>query len=210
MKGVVYTLFNRMIEERFGLPAWEQLLERAQLRSGGIYTAGAVYDDAELFALVRELEQVSGVEQAELVRTFGEYLIGAFGRFHPEMFTGSDTKSFGKAMQGEVLRHKFKTPWWEWPAGLGNSRAGFPPPPPGRRRNPQATQEVPRRRSASGSWLLQQALQSHSALPPSIASIAEPAKALARATETSSGGGWASRRAKRCALLGPNDSRSMR
>ncbi|MFO1425959.1 MAG: heme NO-binding domain-containing protein [Steroidobacteraceae bacterium] len=102
MKGVVYTLFNRMIEERFGLPAWEQLLERAQLRSGGIYTAGAVYDDAELFALVRELEQVSGVEQAELVRTFGEYLIGAFGRFHPEMFTGTDTKSFLRSVDAVI------------------------------------------------------------------------------------------------------------
>ncbi len=94
MKGVVYTVFNRMIEERFGLATWEQLLDRAQPRSGGIYTVGEVYDDAEMFDLVRELEAITGVTQSELVRTYGEYLIGTFRRFYPEMFTGSNTKEF--------------------------------------------------------------------------------------------------------------------
>ena len=55
MRGLVLTLLNEMVEERFGFEVWERALEVVRPSSGGVYTAGERYDDAELGALVAVL-----------------------------------------------------------------------------------------------------------------------------------------------------------
>ncbi|MFT5176073.1 MAG: hypothetical protein ACI8W7_004267 [Gammaproteobacteria bacterium] len=45
MKGAVFTMSQTMVEEKFGLDTWEQILEKVAPQSEGIYTAGDTYPD---------------------------------------------------------------------------------------------------------------------------------------------------------------------
>ena len=107
MKGVVFTTLGRMVEERFGLTAWDAVLADADPASGGAYTASASYDDAELFAIVGALAARTGTAPTDLVRAFGEYLLHEFARCYPEFFRyAPDAKTFlrtvGAAVHVEV------------------------------------------------------------------------------------------------------------
>lgn len=75
MKGVIYTLFQDMVEEQLGLECWEYLLENTELESGGVYTSGSNYPDEEIVALVTTLSEYSKLPAAELIESFGKYLL---------------------------------------------------------------------------------------------------------------------------------------
>ena len=59
MKGIVYTLFQDMVEDEFGLEVWEFLLENSELSSEGIYTSGNTYADEEMQQLIAGLSQMN-------------------------------------------------------------------------------------------------------------------------------------------------------
>ncbi|MBL8828955.1 MAG: heme NO-binding domain-containing protein, partial [Planctomycetaceae bacterium] len=72
MKGVVFTTLNDLVEDRFGLATWDELLERSG--SSGVYTSAGTYPDQELFTLVGGLSELLQVDADKLVRTFGEFM----------------------------------------------------------------------------------------------------------------------------------------
>ena len=55
MKGIVFNILNEMVEEQFGMAAWDGLLDA--VGSEGIYVATETYPDEELLALVAAAEQ---------------------------------------------------------------------------------------------------------------------------------------------------------
>ncbi|MCP5151589.1 MAG: heme NO-binding domain-containing protein [Ectothiorhodospiraceae bacterium] len=86
MRGLVLTLLNQMVEERLGFEVWERALEVVRPSSGGVYTAGERYDDAELGALVAALADITALPADTLVTDLGRYTLAAFARMHPEHF----------------------------------------------------------------------------------------------------------------------------
>jgi hypothetical protein len=58
MKGVIFTTFNQMVEEKFGLEVWDQMLDKVDPDSGRAYTSGATYEDTELFGLAGALSEI--------------------------------------------------------------------------------------------------------------------------------------------------------
>ena len=74
MKGIVFTTFNEMVEEKIGIDVWEKILETVNPESEGIYTAVEDFPDEELLAMVGELSEITGTPVIELVRAFGLYL----------------------------------------------------------------------------------------------------------------------------------------
>ena len=93
MKGVVFTLLNEMVEEKFGLEAWDQLIQKAG--SDGIYISTESYPDAELMGLVATASVMTGIAVDDLVRAFGEYMIPHFHSKYPVFFKPEMTlKSF--------------------------------------------------------------------------------------------------------------------
>ncbi len=107
MKGIVYTLFNDLVEERFGLAVWDQLLQRCEPASGGIYTAADTYHDDELVAMVGELSAITGVPAAALISAFGEFSLPVFARQFPQLFEGHDAKSLLQSVH-EVIHVEVK------------------------------------------------------------------------------------------------------
>lgn len=86
MKGVVFTEFLEMVEDRFSPVIAETIIDRADLPSGGAYTAVGTYDHSEIVALVVELAKETDLEIAVLLEAFGEYLLGSFSETYPDFF----------------------------------------------------------------------------------------------------------------------------
>lgn len=88
MKGVVFTEFMDMVEQRFSADMVDDIIDDAQPPSGGAYTAVGTYPHDEMVALVVALSARSGAAVPDLLRAFGEYLFGRFVKGYPSFFSG--------------------------------------------------------------------------------------------------------------------------
>jgi hypothetical protein len=89
MKGVVFTEFTEMVQEKFSADILDDIIDACDLKSGGVYTAVGTYDHDEILQLVDQLSTKTGVPVGALVRAFGEYLFSVFHRSYPQFFTRS-------------------------------------------------------------------------------------------------------------------------
>jgi Haem-NO-binding len=78
MKGIVFTEFFEMVEEKFGYEMVDELITSTELPSGGIYTAVGTYNHGEMIDLVVNLSQKSKIPVSDLLRVFGGYLFQTF------------------------------------------------------------------------------------------------------------------------------------
>ncbi len=109
MKGVVFTEFLDMVEQRFSADMVDDIIDDAQLPNGGAYTAVGTYPHGEMVAMVVALSQRSGVAVPDLIRTFGQHLFGRFALAYPRFFAGvNDAFSFLSGIEdiihAEVLK----------------------------------------------------------------------------------------------------------
>jgi hypothetical protein len=88
MKGLVFVELMAMAEEAFGEAVVDGVIERADLPSGGAYTAVGNYPCDELMALVQGFSRHSGIPGQELQRLFGHWMMNSFVRHYPGFFVG--------------------------------------------------------------------------------------------------------------------------
>jgi len=91
MKGIIFTEFLEMVEEKFSPEMADKIIEASETVTGGAYTSVGTYHHSELIEMVGHLSQQSGVEVVPLVKVFGEHLFGRFVDLYPEFFEGRDT-----------------------------------------------------------------------------------------------------------------------
>lgn len=84
MKGVVFTVFQEMVEDQFGLDMYDRLVESTELPSGATYTAVGTYDHSELIKLVGQLSKETNTPVPALVKAFGRHLFGALAGAYPQ------------------------------------------------------------------------------------------------------------------------------
>lgn len=94
MKGVIFSEFLDVTEERFGLEVVDRIIENSDLPSGGVYTRVGTYDHNELLKLITNLSAVIGTPVPELVLYFGEVLFGNLISTYPTVLEGVDS-TFG-------------------------------------------------------------------------------------------------------------------
>jgi hypothetical protein len=94
MKGVVFTEFLEMVEDRFSPDVADRIIEDADLPSGGAYTTVGTYDHREMLELVAHLSRHTGVPAGDLVRAFGAHLFERFAVMFPQYFEGASS-AFG-------------------------------------------------------------------------------------------------------------------
>jgi hypothetical protein len=91
MKGMIFTEFLDMVEDRFGLAVVENIIEAAGSPSGGAYTAVGTYDHHEMVRMVVALSEASGISTPMLLCAYGEHLFSYFVQNYPAMFAGLDS-----------------------------------------------------------------------------------------------------------------------
>lgn len=90
MKGIVFTEFLDMVEQKFGYEIVDQIIEDSDLKSNGIYTAIGTYPHSEVVSLLMNLSDRVKVDPAILLKDFGKYLFDTFLASYPQFFTVVD------------------------------------------------------------------------------------------------------------------------
>ncbi|MEM7368405.1 MAG: heme NO-binding domain-containing protein [Bacteroidota bacterium] len=88
MKGIVFTEFLEMVEDKFGFETADNIVSQASLPSEGIYTAVGTYDHMEMVQLVSNLSQESQMEIPTLLQAFGHHLFSRFAAGYGHFFEG--------------------------------------------------------------------------------------------------------------------------
>ena len=88
MKGIVFTEFLEMVEDKFGFETSDAIVEGANLPHGGSYTAVGSYPHSEMVDLLVELNKQTKIEVPELLQIYGEHLLGRFAAMFPKFFEG--------------------------------------------------------------------------------------------------------------------------
>lgn len=78
MKGIIFVEFLQMVDEQLGMETTEELIEKSDLDSDGVYTTVGTYPDSEMISLVVNLHQKTKIPISGLLRKFGEYLFTRF------------------------------------------------------------------------------------------------------------------------------------
>src|SRR5690349_11177004 len=88
MKGIIFTEFIEMVEQRYSARAAEEMIAAAQLPSGGAYTSVGNYDHGEIWSLVCELSKVCDTPVPDLFKAYGEYLFSRLASSYAQLFQG--------------------------------------------------------------------------------------------------------------------------
>ncbi|WP_439113470.1 heme NO-binding domain-containing protein [Hydrogenophaga sp.] len=104
MKGVVFTEFLEMVEDRFSAEMVDDIIEDSELPSGGAYTAVGTYPHSEMVSMVVALSQRSGMAVRDLLLAFGQHLFGRFAHGYPAFFKGQ-THAFDFLAGIELVIH---------------------------------------------------------------------------------------------------------
>lgn len=88
MKGMIFTSFLYLVEERYGLEMVEEVIEEAAPASGGIYTTMGVYDHTELIDMIVVLSKKTDVAVPTVTKTFGMYLFAELIAAYPQWIEG--------------------------------------------------------------------------------------------------------------------------
>lgn len=102
MKGMVFTEFMDMVEERFGYEVLDRVIDGAGVEAA--YTAVQTYDHAELVRLVVALADETGADAPALLTAYGRHLFGRFHAMYPQYFEGVES-SFGFLVRLESFIH---------------------------------------------------------------------------------------------------------
>jgi len=103
MKGIVFTEFLDMVESKFSLDMVDQIIEKSNLESGGIYTAIGTYDHQEMVSLVTELHKATEIPVSELMNIYGQHVFGQFHKGYPMLFENvNDAFSLLESVHGYI------------------------------------------------------------------------------------------------------------
>lgn len=90
MKGIVFTEFLELLEERYSFELVDDILSDACPPSGGAYTAVGTYPHSEMVALISALCVRKNLALADVLKDFGSYLFGRFANSHPKFLQGKN------------------------------------------------------------------------------------------------------------------------
>lgn len=103
MKGIVFTEFFEMVEEKFGYEMVDTIIENSELESGGIYTAIGTYSHNEIVQLVVNLSKETNIDIELLLMEFGRYLFNTFQKSYPKFFEeASDSFQFLQSIDNYI------------------------------------------------------------------------------------------------------------
>ncbi len=103
MKGIIFVELLAMAEDTFGEAVVDDVIEKADLPSGGAFTSVGTYPCEELMALIKGFSVHSGIPGPELQRLFGHWMMQSFDRHYPQFFQGrGGSLDMLEAIEGEI------------------------------------------------------------------------------------------------------------
>ncbi len=88
MKGIIFTEFLELVEDKFGFSVVDKIIEQSELPSEGIYTAVGTYNYKEMVSLVMNLQKQTDIPAITLMEVFGEHLFSRLAKLYPVFLNG--------------------------------------------------------------------------------------------------------------------------
>lgn len=85
MKGIIFTEFLDMVEDYYGLAVVDEIIQKSNGVSNGVYTSVGTYEFNEMLSLLVALGEVVSKDIQELLYVFGLYLFNSLRIAHPEV-----------------------------------------------------------------------------------------------------------------------------
>ncbi len=85
MKGIVFTEFLELVEDKFGLETVDKIIEASNLSSGGVYTAIGTYEFAEMLRLLTHLSNHTHISIDDLLLVYGEHFFTVLASSYPQL-----------------------------------------------------------------------------------------------------------------------------
>ena len=83
MKGIVFTEFLDLVEDKFGLEMVDKIIYQSNLESEGIYTAVGTYSFSEMLQLVTNLSGNTGISTDDLLLVYAEHFFSVIETSYP-------------------------------------------------------------------------------------------------------------------------------
>lgn len=88
MKGIIFSEFIDMVDDKFSIETSERLIDEVKTHSNGAYTTVGTYDSQEMVDMVTKLSEITCIPVPDLLRTFGRHLLMRFAEIFPVFFEG--------------------------------------------------------------------------------------------------------------------------
>lgn len=86
MKGIVFTEFLEMVEQKFGLETTDNIITKSNLKSEGVYTSVGTYDFGEMVSLITNLSKETKIDASTLIYNYGLYFFDTLKNGYPNIF----------------------------------------------------------------------------------------------------------------------------
>ena len=83
MKGIVFTEFLDLVEEKFGLEMVDTIISSSKLESKGIYTSVGTYSFSEMLQLLQHLSSNTDISTDDLLLIYGEHFFSVIEKSYP-------------------------------------------------------------------------------------------------------------------------------
>lgn len=109
MKGIVFTEFLEMVEDKFGFETVDTMITNSGVPNNGVYTAVGTYDHKEMVQLISELSSQTKIPVVDLLQSYGEYLFIRFGQLYPTFIENvKDSFEFLSSIENYIHREVLK------------------------------------------------------------------------------------------------------
>ncbi|GAB5563736.1 MAG: nitric oxide sensor HnoX [Winogradskyella sp.] len=85
MKGIIFTEFLELVEEKFGLEMVDTIISESNLESDGIYTAIGTYEFSEMLQLITHLSENTDIAVDDLLLVYAEHLFAVLVKSYPTL-----------------------------------------------------------------------------------------------------------------------------
>ncbi len=83
MKGIVFTEFLDLVEDKFGLEMVDYIITKSDLESEGVYTAIGTYSFSEMLQLLKHLSARTELSIDKLLLVYGEHFFSVLETSYP-------------------------------------------------------------------------------------------------------------------------------
>ena len=108
MKGIVFTEFLELVENKFGLKVVDQIIEGCDLESKGVYTSVGTYSHKDMFKMVGKLSEMKNIPVSDLLKMYGEYFFDVLSKGYPQFMNQPNAfvflESIDNYIHPEVLK----------------------------------------------------------------------------------------------------------
>ncbi len=84
MKGIVFTEFLELVEEKFGLTMVDTIIQESHLASNGIYTSVGTYDFSEMLQLLQHLSVRTQLSIDDLLLVYAKHFFKVLKASYPQ------------------------------------------------------------------------------------------------------------------------------